>query len=361
LSKVIDALEKWAEENEIEVNKKKSGILIIDNDRHDMHEFRGYPIKVTYKYLGLTLNNALSPRTGLEAMKKKLDVYISRSGWINKKFFTPKTLLSLAGYYQHSRIVYGMSCFLDMKDIIESVQKGAMIYTKAILGLSNQVNSNRLRLVLNKPLESHMLWVLLRKTMNKYRLHFGEEAWIYNQVDNQYGNWLSSLTRSDEKVNRRITALALEKTGYSNFKKYIGANSIATFAALDGIRIGKSYRELHRKKYFMAYDRRDAYLIRFLVDFGFYKGRFVPLCRYCGNENSRTHVTNSCEGFKSLRKNTWKKLGKYLKKEDYGDDLERAILDAYYDPGDKCQDVLEVIKSFAIQLVIKSCELDKTL
>jgi hypothetical protein len=144
--------EKWSLENEIAVNKKKSGILTIDKDRHDKHKYREYPMKVTYKYLGIKLNRQMCPRAGLDEMNKKLEVYLSRSNWINKKCFSPKSLITLAGYYQHSRLIYGMSCFLDRKDIVESVEKSNIKYSKSILGLSNQVNSNRLRLILGKPL-----------------------------------------------------------------------------------------------------------------------------------------------------------------------------------------------------------------
>jgi len=48
LDKVIDLLEKWSNVNEIAVNKKKSGILVIDIDRNDTHQHRGYPVKFTY-------------------------------------------------------------------------------------------------------------------------------------------------------------------------------------------------------------------------------------------------------------------------------------------------------------------------
>jgi hypothetical protein len=37
-----------------------------------------------------------------------------------------------------------------------------------------------------------------------------------------------------------------------------------------------------------------------------------------------------------------------MKKEE----LERNLLDAYFDPGDICQEMLEILKSFAIQLII---------
>jgi hypothetical protein len=37
-------------------------------------------------------------------------------------------------------------------------------------------------------------------------------------------------------------------------------------------------------------------------------------------------------------------------------DLEHAILEVSFNPGDKCQAELEVIKSFSIQLIITSCK-----
>jgi len=46
LDKVIDLLKEWSNFNEIVV-KKKSGILVIDNDRNDTQQHRGYPVKLT--------------------------------------------------------------------------------------------------------------------------------------------------------------------------------------------------------------------------------------------------------------------------------------------------------------------------
>jgi hypothetical protein len=248
-----------------------------------------------------------------------------------------------------------MSCFLDRKDIVETVEKSNIKYSKSILGLSNQVNSNRLRLILGKPLERHMLWVLMRKTRKKYRDHFGEEAWIYNKVDNEYENWIQKMTLAGED-SRLKKAIVMEKIDYRKFKWYIGDNSISYLAKGDGIKIGEAYRTLHGKKYFKAWDKRDNYLIRYIVNHGFYKGRFIKDCRHCGETNSRTHVTNECTTFETLRKWTWKQLKKTRVIDKYKGDLEHAILEVYFNPGDKCQAVLEVIKSFSIQLIITSCK-----
>src|SRR5690606_24931145 len=149
--------------------------------------------------------------------------------------------------------------------------------TKSILGLSNQVNSNRLRVILNKPLDRHNLWVLMRKNLQKYRNHFKEDAWIYNKINCKYECWLKSLTG-----NRLPRALLLEKQGYGKFKKFIGDASVLALAQKDGLKIGSRYRELHKKSYFMAWDKRDGHLIRYLVNHGFYKARFLPECKFCG-------------------------------------------------------------------------------
>ena len=42
LDKVIELLENWATTNEIAVNKKKSAILVVDNDRNNMQQYKGY-------------------------------------------------------------------------------------------------------------------------------------------------------------------------------------------------------------------------------------------------------------------------------------------------------------------------------
>jgi hypothetical protein len=114
--------------------------------------------------------------------------------------------------------------------------------------------------------------------------------------------------------------------------------------------------ERYQKKYFMAWDKRDGHLIRYLVNHGFYKERYVPICKYCGMKNSRRHVTNECLTFNGLREWTWKKLGEHRKIERYKGDLETAILDVYFDPGDRCQEELEIVKGFTLQLVINSCQ-----
>jgi len=47
--------------------------------------------------------------------------------------------------------------------------------------------------------------------------------------------------------------------------------------------IAYNYRETHNKKYYMAWDKRDGGMIRYLVNHGFYKARIIPTCKHCGS------------------------------------------------------------------------------
>lgn len=357
LDGVIDLLERWATDNEIAVNKKKSAILVIDNDRNNMHSHRGYPVRMTYKYLGIKLNNLMSPVTGLGEINKKLEVYLTRNNWINKANLTPKSLIALSTYYQRSRVIYGMSCFLDMKSVIESVERGNLKYTKSILGLSNQVNSDRLRVILNRPLDRHCLWALMRKNMRKYKNHFGEEPWIYNKISFEYEKWLKELA-GKEKAEE---IFAMEVANYGKFKWTVGDYSIRSMALEDGLDIAQNYREVHNKQYFMAWDKRDGHMIRYLVNHGFYKARFIPLCKHCGEANSRKHVTNECPAFDDLRERAWDELDELRKtrvkmKIQFEGDLEKAFLDAYFKPRRESAKELEVLKKFSLQLAITNAK-----
>ena len=355
---MIDKLAIWSELNEIDINKKKSGILIIDRDKNDMKDYKGYPVKVTYKYLGIKLDYNLSPRFGLAETNKRLETYMKRNKWISKKYFTPKGLMTLASYYQHSRIGYGMSCFLDKEDMVDIVERSIMKYTKSILGFKNQICSDRLRVILNRPLDRHILWALLRKNLTKYKNHYGEEAWIYNKVNYKYEDWLKKMTRKEEKVNRLIRAITLEKQNYRDFKKYIADNSVEYLAMTQGIEVGKDYRLLHNKRYYKAYDYKDKHMMNYLLDHGFWKGRYFPKCELCGADNSRKHVTNECHAFSELRNRTIKDIKKHMKEYDMND-LEKILLDIYYKPTEEKKKVLEIVKNFSTSLIIEKCKIEK--
>ena len=128
-------------------------------------------------------------------------------------------------------------------------------------------------------------------------------------------------------------------------------------AVEDGLDIADHYRATHNKKYFMAWDKRDGHMIRYLVNHGFFKERYLPICKNCGEANSRKHVTNYCPAFDEIRVSTWKELDELRKtrvktKDIYKEDLEKAFLDIYFKPRSFCENEFEVLKKFSLQLAI---------
>jgi len=93
----------------------------------------------------------------------------------------------------------------------------------------------------------------------------------------------------------------LERIDYGKFKRNIGEYSIRSTVSNDELEIGDNYRITHNKKYYMAWDKRDGHMIRYLINDDFYKARIIPTCKHCREPNSRTHVTNNCPKFDRLR------------------------------------------------------------
>ena len=56
LISVIHIIDKWTQLNKINVNKLKSGIMILNNYKIEEDNIEGYPIINEYKYLGILIN-----------------------------------------------------------------------------------------------------------------------------------------------------------------------------------------------------------------------------------------------------------------------------------------------------------------
>jgi hypothetical protein len=351
LDDAMNILSEWSKNNDIAINKKKSGIMVIDQDRGGRNQINGYPIKINYKYLGIILDRTLNPIGSLEATFKKLATYFSRNAWLVRKYFTPKSLVTIALYFQYSRIGYGMNCFLDMPEVIKKTETLALRHTKSILKIGNTISNDKIRITLNRPEESKLLWALMRKNLEKYREHFGEDAMIYNKVNWNYEKWLRTGNLLDFKLD-------LDNTEYHIIKKSIAQASKNEIARRLNISIGKNFNEIFRKRYFKFPDLRDYSLIRYLTNGGFYKERLFPICQLCGGKNSRTHVTNDCKYFTEYRESAKKKLKEELKLRDDIVDLESVILRLYFNP--EFKDPIkthEIIKNFANGLGLEYAKL----
>ena len=64
-------VEDWCKTNAIEINRKKSGVMILNDSGVEATEIRGYSIVREYRYLGVIINNLLNcPRQTTTVAKK---------------------------------------------------------------------------------------------------------------------------------------------------------------------------------------------------------------------------------------------------------------------------------------------------
>ena len=104
---VTNILGEWCINNKIEVNKKKSAVMFLGQDKNcQKTDLRGYSKEKIYKYLGLHIDKDINPEVSLKKQFEKLDEYLVRNKWLIKKYFTPKTLIQISQYFQFSRIGY---------------------------------------------------------------------------------------------------------------------------------------------------------------------------------------------------------------------------------------------------------------
>ena len=78
-------------------------------------------------------------------------------------------------------------------------------------------------------------------------------------------------------------------------------------------------------------------MIKFLVNYGFFESRLFPICKYCGKNNSRSHIIKECKEkfFVDVRKEYGEKIRAFLGRNDKEFDLEKGIMDIYFKPKDK--------------------------
>ena len=257
-----------------------------------------------------------------------------------KKYFSAKSLLQIANYYQISRLTYGMCVFLDEDKIMESLEKHRMKYIKSIINTKDNVKNNLLRLVLCLPRLEYNLFNRLLNVKEKYENHFNEKIPIFNIII--------------EAFNKRTGAIQIKNKN----KRYetILIKNIEKIAEYEDILVSPEYMNLFNKYYFRFCDKRDNLLIKFMVNYGFFNSRLFPECKYCGLENSREHVVNKCTDkfFTDLREEYTEKICKYLKVGKIDFDLNKGLNEIYFKPKDKSiMEGLKLLKSYVAKLYIE--------
>lgn len=85
---ILDCNEEWSKRNGLSINKDKSGILLLQKTKgrlmRPLTEINGVRFVNCYKYLGLWINERLTPFTHISKCESKLNYVTFRLKWILK-------------------------------------------------------------------------------------------------------------------------------------------------------------------------------------------------------------------------------------------------------------------------------------
>ena len=182
LNNVIKIIDKWSKLNGINVNKNKSGIMILKNDIKEKDNIDGYPIIREYKYLGILINFKMNIQNHIGMINKKLDEYFKKNFILNKRYFSVKSIMLIFGYFHKSRLLYGLPAFIDQKSKIERIDNIMITNIKKLLKLAKRTNTERLKIALGLPDLNTYLIQRLIKLKIKYENIFNEKLTMYDET-----------------------------------------------------------------------------------------------------------------------------------------------------------------------------------
>ena len=280
---VIAALEKWCSENEIDLNRKKSGIFIIDDDGVDSDMIKGFPTVTKYKYLGVMLDTKISPKYHITTIKEKLKTYLLRNRMLHKKYFSPYSLIRIVDYFVKSRISYGLCCFLDSPSTMKKLENVLAVHLKGIFGLPVNTSHRRILATLGEPEIKMRLAVRLLKNWHKYKENFGDFPKLYEETLLSYFDLAHLYPKKAGDVD--FTSL---RNGLINGNI---RESAKEFLPVD---IRDNHREFLKKNIFSWTDMRNWYVIRYFTHTTKGTGtRLFPKCG-CGADNTPDHGADHC-------------------------------------------------------------------
>ena len=228
---------------------------------------------------------------------------------------------------------------------------------KNILEMHNSMNSNRLRVILNKGSENKILWVRLRKTIKKHNNHFGESLSIFNELSLDNENWFEG---KNVPLWDNIKIYDVEEHKLAN---YIIKKSKYELAYDTNTEINKHFHHYYDKNYFKAPNNGDYSLIKWLNNWGFFNPKFKAnkSCIYCNHEEtSRSHIVNDCPSFSTLKQQALREMNAITGNRNI-DNLERLLLDAYFKPSPGKKSLtpkkLNLLRNFIFNAKFKAKEL----
>jgi len=356
LLKAIEILEKWCVDNRIGVNKKKSGIIIINDDGSDSNNIRGYPVVLEYKYLGVLIDTKLSPRHHICSVRDKVSAYLKRNFMLHKQYFTPLSLIRIVDYFVKSRIAYGLCCFLDNTSMMNKLDNLLMKHLRGIFGLPANTSAQKLRATIGEPKIACRLAVRLLKNWHKYKMHFGEYPLMYEKALRKYFS-------ESELYPKEGTSLDFYQIKFRLLNgdlKEISKSSL-------GLEIRNDHREFLKQKVFNYPDLRNFHVIRYFT--GTTKGtcsRLFPACG-CGANSTPDHGANDCPRTLKNRDEVKKKFDSLfvslglVEKDNVYDYLRETFFCLEKIPSKLAKKLIELMKSTILQIIVNDSSVDSRL
>ena len=125
LSKIIRTIESWCNTNKMELNRLKSGIIFLENDKLVGHSFEGFPVVKNYKYLGFLINRLLDPTPQLDEVKDRCRKITAALYVLSKKELSVRARRFLHGFlvqphYRYGAVLLNLMCATKQSAWIDS-------------------------------------------------------------------------------------------------------------------------------------------------------------------------------------------------------------------------------------------------
>ena len=309
LNNVIKIIDKWSKLNGINVNKNKSGIMILKNDIKEKDNIDGYPIIREYKYLGILINFKMNIQNHIGMIDKKLNEYFKKNFILNKRYFSVKSIMLIFGYFHKSRLLYGLPAFIDQKSKIERIDNIMITNIKKLLKLAKRTNTERLKIALGLPDLNTYLIQRLIKLKIKYENIFNEKLTMY-----------------DETIKKILNLNDISQVRPHNNYVY---NKLRIIGNKEGLDINQGFINRLKHRIYSWYVDSDFLLLKFMCHRGSFREDIYEKCILCKDANNGfIHVVNECKCLEEERKELINKL-QYIN-NTWGTNLLREIEYHYY-------------------------------
>jgi len=311
LTKAIATITSWSNDNKISINYSKCGILLIQGNEINK-EIGQIKLVATYKYLGVLLNTKLNPTNHINSINNKLTTYLKKNYQLLKSKFSIRELKTIYTYFQKSRLLYGMSAFLNHKSANDKLEQNCSKFIMSILKF-NKCTRNKAKIIsiIGEVQPFYTLLFRLINNLKKYKKHFGSSP---NQWDDIIKKSLFEL-----KVNNNSDTLK-----YDIYSSSLSLTLKNKYNIISSIELYDQIKNIWWKKK----SKYDYTAVKLIAEVGWLSGDFKRACPLCQEEiNGVKHIINTCTKTNEIRRIIRETL---LRRNQAQEDLHQALVDSFF-------------------------------